>query len=91
MDRRVHIEVRGRVQGVGFRMFICHRALELGLCGRVRNTGHGTVSIDVQGAAGLVEELISAARTGPPASSVSGIDTNERPLDFSMSGFRVTD
>ncbi len=40
---RRHVVVRGRVQGVGFRNFVEHHALQRGLAGWVRNRGDGSV------------------------------------------------
>ena len=54
----------GRVQGVGFRMFVREHAKELGLTGWVRNMSDGTVDFDVQGAREPVEKLLSIIRQG---------------------------
>ena len=48
MLKRVHIEIRGAVQGVGFRPFIYRLASEHHLAGWVMNAASG-VSIDVEG------------------------------------------
>ena len=45
----IHLEVRGRVQGVGFRWFIVERAEELDLAGWVRNKADGKVEIAAAG------------------------------------------
>ena len=39
--RSVHLQIEGRVQGVGFRPFIWHLAAELGIKGDVGNDGDG--------------------------------------------------
>jgi hydrogenase maturation protein HypF len=57
MDRvRKQIEVRGIVQGVGFRPFVYRLAYRFHLHGHVRNTGDG-VLMEVEGALQTVEEF----------------------------------
>lgn len=55
---RRHIIFYGSVQGVGFRYHAYHKARSLGLTGWVRNLYDGTVEMEVQGAEGLIDELI---------------------------------
>lgn len=63
----VWINVYGRVQGVGFRPFLCRLAEKLKLTGFVRNTG-ACVTIRVSGAAEAVRCLCrEIQRAGPPA------------------------
>ena len=45
----VHVLVRGRVQGVGFRSGTQRRASQLGLVGWVRNLPDDTVEIHAEG------------------------------------------
>jgi hydrogenase maturation protein HypF len=70
---RARIEVRGIVQGVGFRPFVYRLASALELDGWVRNDGAG-VTIEVQGdperVAHLAERL---ARDAPPRSRVDSV------------------
>ena len=54
---RFFARAEGRVQGVGFRFFVQQNALELGLCGWVRNMEDGSVTMEVQGQAEAVEAL----------------------------------
>ena len=48
MVQRVRIQIKGVVQGVGFRPFLYRVALKYHICGFVRNDVHG-VEIDAQG------------------------------------------
>lgn len=89
MEKRVQVTVYGLVQGVGFRMFVERSASRLGLKGWVRNLPNGSVEIDAQGPAGLVDELLNEVRAGPPASKVSSIAVIEQQPDYSRTDFTV--
>ena len=67
-DTRVrrHVEVRGIVQGVGFRPFVYRLARELALDGWVRNDAAG-VTIEVEGVASDVDTLARRLRSDAPA------------------------
>lgn len=75
VTRRVRIY--GRVQGVGFRFSAARRALALGVNGRIRNLGDGTVEVIVAGAAPAVESLLAWLRHGPPMAEVSAIQVED--------------
>lgn len=78
--QRLHIFVRGRVQGVGFRYFVSELAKEMGLKGWVRNAGE-SVEIDVEGAAAQLTALRERLRTEKPRmSSVTAVEVVELPL-----------
>ena len=89
MEKRVLVTVHGLVQGVGFRMFVERSASRLGLKGWVRNLPNGSVEIDAQGPAGLVDELLNEVRIGPPASKVSSIAVIEQQPDYSRTDFTI--
>jgi hydrogenase maturation protein HypF len=66
MKQRLKIEVRGIVQGVGFRPFVYRLAQRLGLTGHVRNSACG-IAIEVQGTAdGVASFLRDLPEQAPP-------------------------
>ena len=69
----IHLEVRGRVQGVGFRWFIVEKAEELNLAGWVRNRADGVVEIAAAGPREALVRLESAARAGPRGARVEEV------------------
>ncbi len=76
--RRLAIEVRGVVQGVGYRPFVVALARRLGLAGDVANVG-GRVDIDVEGESDAVDEFIDALSKGAPAAAqVREVSTEPR-------------
>ncbi len=72
---QLHVAVRGRVQGVGFRWFVRENARRLDLTGWVRNQADGSVEVAVDGEAELVERLRVALGSGPAGAAVASIDT----------------
>ena len=54
----------GRVQGVGFRMFVRDNAGKLGLTGWVKNMPDGTVDFEAQGREENLEKLFALLREG---------------------------
>jgi acylphosphatase len=68
-----HLQVRGRVQGVGFRYALQSEAQRLGLAGWVRNRLDGSVEAAVYGPADGVEQLAGWARRGPPSARVTDV------------------
>jgi acylphosphatase len=71
----IHLEVRGRVQGVGFRWFIVEAAQRLGLAGWVKNRSDGNVEIAAAGEPKALAELESAVKSGPRGSRVEQVRT----------------
>ena len=54
----------GRVQGVGFRMFVQKNAMELGITGWVKNMSDGTVTMELQGSQAAIDRLEAIIREG---------------------------
>ncbi|MFE3247845.1 carbamoyltransferase HypF [Streptomyces sp. NPDC059209] len=76
---RRRFEVRGVVQGVGFRPFVYVTAAALALTGSVANTGTGVVA-EVEGDPGAVAEFGRRLRTDPPPLAVvESVTETDRP------------
>ncbi len=69
----LHVTIRGRVQGVGYRAWIEDRAKESRLEGWVRNRRDGSVEAVFAGPATVVAEMIAQCRHGPPSSRVEAV------------------
>jgi acylphosphatase len=79
--------ISGRVQGVGFRVWMVEKARELGVSGWVRNRIDGSIEALVAGDTAAVEELLRLCRRGPRMAEVVSIeeDLADPPDHF---GFR---
>lgn len=84
--RRCHFS--GLVQGVGFRWEAKTLAFQLGLTGWVRNEADGTVTAEVQGGEGSVNEFLRAMRT-VPRFDITEIRTVELPSREGETAFGV--
>ena len=86
---RARIVVRGRVQGVAYRVSTQRRARELGLTGWVRNLEDGSVELEAQGAAPVLDELEAWCRRGPMLAKVTGFDRTDLSDVAGEAGFGV--
>ena len=86
---RVHIWVRGRVQGVGFRAFVQQSAMVMGLKGWVRNVGWDQVETIAEGDKSVLEQFVGAVRTGPRASQVEDARVEWEPATGEFESFQV--
>ncbi len=68
--KRVHVWVKGRVQGVGFRAHVQYSARQIGVTGWVRNVGYDTVEAVGEGDRSRLERLIQAMKAGPLGAQV---------------------
>lgn len=69
----IHLEVSGRVQGVGFRWFVVEKARELRLSGWVKNRSDGSVEIAAAGDLPSLELLEAAVIAGPEGAQVKHV------------------
>lgn len=71
------LDIRGTVQGVGYRYAMRQEALRLGVSGWVRNRADGSVEALLQGETQAVEALVAWARNGPPAARVLEVQASD--------------
>ncbi len=69
----IHLEVSGRVQGVGFRWYVVEMARELRLAGWVKNRPDGNVEIAAAGEGDALARLEAAVTEGPPGARVEDV------------------
>ena len=86
-----HLDVFGRVQGVGFRFYMQRKARELGVTGWVRNRRDGSVEATIQGGPETVEAMTAWARRGPPSAVVAEVRVTEASGDFATFETRPTE
>jgi acylphosphatase len=73
----LHLIIRGRVQGVGYRHALGMAAQRLGLAGWVRNRFDGSVEAVIEGRRADCDALVHWARRGPPAARVEQVDVRD--------------
>ncbi|MCX7833466.1 MAG: acylphosphatase [Ignavibacteria bacterium] len=87
--KHVKITVKGLVQGVGFRYFCAHKAIELSISGYAKNMYDGSVLIEAEGEDGMVNEFIESVKIGPPLSKVNSINVEELEYEGKFKSFRI--
>jgi len=85
---RKHIQVRGIVQGVGFRPFVYNLAHSLGLTGFVFNSSSG-VTIEIEGDGAATEAFLKRLKEDPPQlAEITEITVSEVAVEGSA-GFSI--
>ena len=69
----LHVTVRGRVQGVGYRAWVEYQAMASKLEGWVRNRRDGSVEAVFSGPPKAVAEMVALCRHGPPSARVEAV------------------
>ncbi|HEV7636365.1 MAG TPA: acylphosphatase [Bradyrhizobium sp.] len=76
-----HVTIEGRVQGVGYRAWVEHRARAHGLEGWVRNRRDGSVEAVFAGAADVVTEMVASCGRGPSSARVEAVNEQQASPD----------
>jgi acylphosphatase len=85
----LHVVIRGRVQGVGFRWFVREQGRLLGVCGWVKNRSDGGVEVTADGDAAALEMLRARLRRGPPGADVTEVEDLGDPREPLPSQFTI--
>jgi acylphosphatase len=86
---RLEANVRGRVQGVGFRYFVIVRAMHIGLTGFVANEQDGSLRVVVEGPRVDLEDLLDALHEGPASALVERVDEEWLPYTGHWGTFSI--
>ena len=84
-----HLLIRGRVQGVCFRMEAIAVADRHQVSGWVRNIPDGRVEVYLCGAPAEVEAVLAWCRQGPPAARVDAVEIDWQQPAEAISGFSM--
>lgn len=87
---RLNAEVRGHVQGVGFRWFVQREARRLGLTGWTRNLPDGRrVEVVAEGDRAALDQFVETLRRGPAGSHVEAVDASHSPATGEFTAFEI--
>lgn len=87
--RRIHLRIRGLVQGVSFRASARHEALRLGLTGIVRNLADGDVEVLAEGEPSKVDAFAAWCHRGPSEARVDSVTASEGRVTGEFTSFQV--
>jgi len=89
VQKRVHIFVNGRVQGVFFRQATKVIAIKNNVTGWIRNLDDGRVEILIEGDDKCIDSVIAWCDCGPANSRVDDIQINNENYLGSFENFEV--
>ena len=89
MERKAIIIVKGKVQGVFFRVSTVEKATALGVRGRVENLADGRVRIEAEGTGESLEKLAEWCGEGPPRATVESVEVEWTEVAGGFANFRI--
>jgi acylphosphatase len=75
------VAIRGRVQGVGYRAWVAHRAAAQALEGWVRNRRDGSVEALFAGPEDIVAAMVASCHRGPSSARVEAVQEESASPD----------
>ncbi len=88
-DKRLHLVIEGKVQGVFYRASARDKAASLGLSGYVKNLAGGSVELVAEGTPEKLDQLVAWCRGGPPNAQVTDIKTTFSPAIGEFDNFHI--
>lgn len=79
-NKHLNITVRGRVQGVSFRMSTKAVADQIGIKGFIKNEPDGSVYIEAEGDDFSIPLFLDWCHEGPQGAGVTAVETHEAEL-----------
>jgi acylphosphatase len=89
MKAALHLSVKGRVQGVGYRYYVHRTATALGLTGYVRNRADGTVEVIAEGDSDHLNQLVTLLKEGPNFAFVEDVERKTMPYEGGFTQFSI--
>ncbi len=91
MNKRYHVWISGRVQGVFFRANTWKQARSLGMTGWVRNLPDGRVETVFEGEERAAQAMLEWCREGTPPARVSRADVVDETATGEFTAFEIAD
>ncbi len=88
-NSRVHLVIKGYVQGVFYRASTREKAVELGLKGWVRNMHDGSVEAVFEGPVDKIQQAVQWCHEGPAGAQVLDIEKKQQKYLGEFDGFHV--
>ena len=76
-EKQYYIIITGRVQGVGFRHFAYQKAKEFNISGWVKNTGNGSVELEISGLSRDLDTFMGWMKIGPTRAIIRDFSASE--------------
>ena len=89
MNKRCHILISGKVQGVYYRAYAKTNAEKVRVTGYVKNMPDGRVEVVAEGDEFDVLSFIQFIRSGPPGSVIDGFDVEWLPDRGEFKDFEI--
>ena len=89
MNIKKHIIIKGKVQGVGFRYWLCKAAVQRNINGWVRNKISGEVEAVLIGNDAEINNLIKLCKKGPASSKVVKVKVQNYQKEYSKKSFSI--
>lgn len=88
-QKRIHLIVHGRVQGVGFRYFVLDQAKRLNITGWTCNRFNRTVEVLAEGEDENLDQFLLVVGNGPRASNVTNVDHDWQSATGEFEKFKI--
>jgi len=89
-NERIHAIIKGKVQGVCYRMETRRAAIKMGVNGWVRNLKDGSVEAVFEGDESAVNQLLKWCWQGPASAKVENIETQKEDYLNEFNSFDIT-